>query len=966
MHRQRLSPEAFPSLVARLFLLLFAVFILAAPGRSLAQSVSATMDDGVPAGTYKQVGDTITYTIGIANSGGAAATGVTLTDPTPANTTLVGGSLHASPLANHDGPYTAVGNTKLYVGVAAPAGEPALVSASPALFANDVTITDTTALVSNTQPSHGAVTVNSDGSFVYTPTVGYTGADSFTYTLKNNADATLTDTGTVTITVSNLVWYVNNSGANGDGRSTTPFNTLAGAAGASAANSFIYVYKGSGAYTGGLTLKSGQTLTSEFVALVVGGNTLRAAVPANTPTLSHTTASTVALSTGNTIDGFIITNSAGNGISGSAIGTTAIADIAVTVTGGTALNATTSGTLTVTGSLNTLSSTNGAALNVANVAIGASGLTFKSIATNGGTNGIVLNNTGATAGLTVTGDGNTSVGGNSSGGVIQNTTNHGISLTSTLSPSFTNMSIHDIARNGINGTGVVNFTFDNGQITNTGTGAVDQYNESAIAFVDAAVTANTVSGNVTITDSLISGARRNAIMIETWNGTISNVNISNNTLSGASAAAALKNATLATTSDIQDAIHVFAQGSASQTSHITTGTINNNTISGFEFFSGGIFIGGNGIRVAGGSGNGSNATVATLGSAANPIVITGNDVDDVGSNAIAVSFNGQNGLSNFNIHHNGTVANPMSNAEGLGISVFFGGSGTFSALVNNNAVNNNGPTVHAGSSGIAVQLDDGPAGLANSTGVATIHVNNNTVTNPDGFGIRGIARASNGTLNLYVQNNDVGTPVLTNREAIRIDSGSAAGDVTLNLNMTGNSGPLASTTDNLVGAGVDAGIGVRKQGTVATVNEFNIQGITANPTNDQVSQFIRDNNHTSNAGGAAPTVSPFGVDIISGSNYGTTNTVPLLFAAGGVEADRTSGANVSGGASISSESSERLAEIAEASRETAVKISRPPTNDPFESFSPLRPTPPGSSVLSHNRNSTQPSRRRWSAGWQPV
>src|SRR6185503_16515440 len=103
--------------------------------------------------------------------------------------------------------------------------------------------------------------------------------------------------------------------------------------------------------------------------LVVGSNTLRAAVTANVPTLSHSAASTVALSTGNTIDGFIITNSNGNGISGSAIGTTAIADIAVSVTGGTALNATTSGTLTVSGSDNSLTSTTGAALNVANVNI---------------------------------------------------------------------------------------------------------------------------------------------------------------------------------------------------------------------------------------------------------------------------------------------------------------------------------------------------------------------------------------------------------------------------------------------------------------------------------------------------------------------------------------------------------------------------------------------------------------------
>src|SRR5262249_3668608 len=153
----------------------------------------------------------------------------------------------------------------------------------------------------------------------------------------------------------------------------------------------------------------------------------------------------------------------------------------------------------------------------------------------------------------------------------------------------------------------------------------------------------------------------------------------------------------------------------------------------------------------------------------------------------------------------------MSNMEGLGISVFFGGSGTFSASVDHNAVDNNGPTVNAGSSGIGVQLDDGPGGNANATGVATIHVNNNTVTNPDGVGIRGIGRNSDGILNLYIQDNDVGTPSAANRNAIRVDSGSTAGDTTLNLNMSGNSGPLASTTDNLVGSGVNAGIGLRKQ-----------------------------------------------------------------------------------------------------------------------------------------------------------
>ena len=136
--------------------------------------VNATKDDGVAPGVRKLVGDTISYTIGIANGGAATdATGVVLTDPTPANTTLVAGSVHASPLALADS-YNAVGNTKLYVGTTPPAGEPALVlPAGQALFANDMTITDTTVFVSNTAPAHGTVAVNADGTFTCNPSAGF-------------------------------------------------------------------------------------------------------------------------------------------------------------------------------------------------------------------------------------------------------------------------------------------------------------------------------------------------------------------------------------------------------------------------------------------------------------------------------------------------------------------------------------------------------------------------------------------------------------------------------------------------------------------------------------------------------------------------------------------------------------------------------------------------------------------------
>ncbi|MFA8435935.1 MAG: Ig-like domain-containing protein [Marinifilaceae bacterium] len=40
-------------------------------------------------------------------------------------------------------------------------------------------------VVSNTDPSHGLLTINADGSFTYTPTANYNGADSFQYTIED-------------------------------------------------------------------------------------------------------------------------------------------------------------------------------------------------------------------------------------------------------------------------------------------------------------------------------------------------------------------------------------------------------------------------------------------------------------------------------------------------------------------------------------------------------------------------------------------------------------------------------------------------------------------------------------------------------------------------------------------------------------------------------------------------------------
>jgi VCBS repeat-containing protein len=53
-----------------------------------------------------------------------------------------------------------------------------------------------------TQPDHGMVTLNDNGSFDYTPDPDFNGTDAFTYTIKD--DHGVTDTATVTITVNSV------------------------------------------------------------------------------------------------------------------------------------------------------------------------------------------------------------------------------------------------------------------------------------------------------------------------------------------------------------------------------------------------------------------------------------------------------------------------------------------------------------------------------------------------------------------------------------------------------------------------------------------------------------------------------------------------------------------------------------------------------------------------------------------
>ena len=63
-----------------------------------------------------------------------------------------------------------------------------------------------------TGPSHGALTLNADGTFTYTPTANYNGTDSFTYTATDGTATSTATTVTVTVNaVNDVPVAVNNS-----------------------------------------------------------------------------------------------------------------------------------------------------------------------------------------------------------------------------------------------------------------------------------------------------------------------------------------------------------------------------------------------------------------------------------------------------------------------------------------------------------------------------------------------------------------------------------------------------------------------------------------------------------------------------------------------------------------------------------------------------------------------------------
>ncbi|HEV7591282.1 MAG TPA: cadherin-like domain-containing protein [Longimicrobium sp.] len=208
--------------------------------------------------------------------------------------------------------------------------------------------------------TNGTTILNANGTFTFTPSAGYTGAASFTYTVTNGFATTAP--ATVSMTVSGIAWFVDKGAAAGDGRFGTPFNDLSTAFAAATkplANQPIFLYASGTSYTGGVTLLGGQRLVGAGATGASFASVMGVTWPADAGAqpgiggTSPTVVSGLTLGNGNTLQGF---NLGGSGtLTGTSFGTLTVSEVGINTTG-QALNLTTG---TLSGSFTGVTSSGG-------------------------------------------------------------------------------------------------------------------------------------------------------------------------------------------------------------------------------------------------------------------------------------------------------------------------------------------------------------------------------------------------------------------------------------------------------------------------------------------------------------------------------------------------------------------------------------------------------------------------------
>jgi len=445
---------------------------------------------------------------------------------------------------------------------------------------------------------------------------------------------------------------------------------------------------------------------------------------------------------------------------------------ALTISSGanTAFNATGGGTVTSNATTSTLTSTTGTALNVVSTTIGAANLKFQSISSNGGSNGIILNTTGASGNLQVLG-----TGAAGTGGTIQNKTGAegspvetatlgvGIYLNSTTNPSLNWMSLHDFSNYAIVGTNVSGFTLTHTTVSGTnGTGANAHggAGEGDVYFTG-------LTGSATVDNSTFSGAAYDTFHVfNNASQTLNRFTMTNSTLGATDTAGndglvfQATGGTLNVT--VQDTHFTGERGDAFQmdlhgtmSSDLIFGGVGHgntltNAMSTANSLGGDINVGGGNVgddvtftfnisnnsvngaiqsAIAVGLGTGTHNTTGTInGNTVGTVGVA--DSGSFGGSAIAWTHSGGSGHSIATITNN-----QVHQYNNEGVNLTFGGFGTaggfLTATVTGNTISDHGTNASQG-----FLLTAGTAGTPNpqDTGAVCLTLTGNTFTNSFGPG----------------------------------------------------------------------------------------------------------------------------------------------------------------------------------------------------------------------------------------
>ncbi|MBR1143456.1 cadherin domain-containing protein [Bradyrhizobium sp. AUGA SZCCT0431] len=447
-------------------------------------------------------------------------------------------------------------------------------------------------------------------------------------------------------------------------------------------------------------------------------------------------------------------------------------NLTIDTTGGQGFvaNATTNATVNVTGSGNHINSSTGTALNITSTTIGASNVTFQDVSSNGAVNGIVLNTTGSSGHLVVTGTGTT----DGTGGTIQNTTGHAISLTNTQDVTLRNMNITGADGNGINGNTINGLVLSNLNISGSGDSTAGNGEGNIYLFE---LTGN-ASHATTFDDLNVTNSYVHNVFIENTGGTLTDLVVTDSTFSNNGAS------TVAGSEFVINLATGGVAGTPTATVHATHNTFSGNLSSPATFTATGF---------QGSSNDGTLNVHLGDGTAGGLNTFDTNNSGITLSSALA-------GNINFDVNNNLVTHN-----RAVGIAVNHFGTGTVTGFLRNNTVGTQGEAGSGAQIGNGLDLHDEAA-----SGTMTLSVTNNIIQSVGGggLGFEGInaqvgvgAQNSASTFNLTLTGNTI-RDIIDDR-GLFVNNFNTAGLSVINANISGNTFSNA----NASGANTTARVG---------------------------------------------------------------------------------------------------------------------------------------------------------------